>query len=98
MPTRWRGRPGIGGRINTVMQTCFFAIAGILPRDEAIAHIKRAIEKTYRKRGAEVVKRNFAAVDETLAHLSELAVPAAATASRLRPPLVARRRPISSRK
>ncbi len=51
-------RAGMGGRINTIMQTCFFAISGVLPRDEAIAHIKKAIEKTYGKRGPEVVRRN----------------------------------------
>src|ERR1019366_10512731 len=50
---------GMGGRINTIMQTCFFAISGVLPRAQAIEQIKRAIEKTYSKRGAEVVKRNF---------------------------------------
>jgi Pyruvate/2-oxoacid:ferredoxin oxidoreductase gamma subunit len=56
----------MGGRINTIMQTCFFAISGVLPREQAIAQIKHAIEKTYSKRGAEVVKRNFEAVDATL--------------------------------
>ena len=56
-------KTGMGGRINTIMQTCFFAISGVLPRDEAIAQIKKAIEKTYGKKGAEVVQRNFAAVD-----------------------------------
>ena len=60
---------GMGTRINTIMQTCFFAISGVLPRDEAIARIKHTIEKTYGKRGAEVVRRNFEAVDATLAHL-----------------------------
>jgi pyruvate-ferredoxin/flavodoxin oxidoreductase len=70
---------GMGGRINTIMQTCFFAISGVLPRDEAIAQIKRSIEKTYLKKGEEVVRRNFAAVDHTLAHLFEISVPAAAT-------------------
>ena len=54
---------GMGGRINTIMQTCFFAISGVLPREQAIAQIKHAIDKTYSKRGAEVVKRNFEAVD-----------------------------------
>src|SRR5262249_42553664 len=54
---------GMGGRINTIMQTCFFGISGVLPRDEAIAHIKKSIEKTYAKKGEEVVRRNFAAVD-----------------------------------
>jgi pyruvate-ferredoxin/flavodoxin oxidoreductase len=81
-------RVGMGGRINTIMQTCFFAISGVLPRDEAIAHIKRAIEKTYSKRGDEVVKRNFAAVDATLAELHEVAVPGSLTAISGRPPMV----------
>jgi pyruvate-ferredoxin/flavodoxin oxidoreductase len=66
---------GMGGRINTIMQTCFFAISGVLPRDEAIAKIKGAIEKTYGKKGPEVVKKNFAAVDQTLAALYEVAIP-----------------------
>ncbi len=79
---------GMGGRINTIMQTCFFAISGVLPREEAIAQIKHAIEKTYSKRGAEVVKRNFEAVDATLAHLHEVPVPSAVTATHARPPLV----------
>jgi pyruvate-ferredoxin/flavodoxin oxidoreductase len=79
---------GMGTRINTIMQTCFFAISGILPRDEAIAQIKKAIEKTYGKRGPEVVKQNFAAVDQTLAHLFEVRVPERATAVRRRPPIV----------
>ncbi len=81
-------RVGMGGRINTIMQTCFFAISGVLPRDEAIAQIKHAIEKTYSKRGAEVVKRNFEAVDATLAELHEVKVPAAVTSTVGRPPLV----------
>jgi pyruvate-ferredoxin/flavodoxin oxidoreductase len=84
---------GMAGRINTVMQTCFFALSGVLPRDEAVAKIKEAIEKTYGKRGGEVVKRNFAAVDAALAHLHEVPVPAAATASRRRPPLVSESAP-----
>ena len=71
---------GMGGRINTVMQTCFFALSGILPEDEAIAQIKRSIKKTYGKRGEAVVQRNFRAVDETLNHLHEVAVPSAAAA------------------
>ena len=79
---------GMGGRINTIMQTCFFAISGVLPRDEAIAQIKHAIEKTYSKRGAEVVRRNFEAVDATLEHLQEVPVPPAVTATRSRPPMV----------
>ena len=66
---------GMGERINTIMQTCFFAISGVLPRDEAIAAIKKAIEKTYGKRGEAVVQKNFAAVDATLSHLDEVPVP-----------------------
>ncbi len=80
---------GMGGRVNAIMQTCFFAISGVLPREEAIAKIKQAIEKTYGKKGAEVVRRNFAAVDETLKNLHPVAVPGAATTTRVRPPLVA---------
>ena len=86
-PMRSRRPPGMGTRINTIMQTCFFAISGVLPRDEAIAHIKHAIEKTYTKRGADVVQRNFEAVDATLAHLQQVAVPASPTASYRMPPL-----------
>ena len=67
---------GMGGRINTVMQTCFFAISGVLPREQAIEQIKKAIKKSYAKKGEEVVRKNFAAVDGTLAHLHELPVPA----------------------
>jgi len=81
---------GLGSRINTVMQTCFFAISGVLPPEDAIARIKHAIEKTYSKRGASVVQRNCEAVDATLAHLQQVAVPASVTASyRLPPPPVA---------
>ncbi len=63
---------GMGGRINTIMQTCFFALSKILPRDEAIAEIKNAIKKTYGKRGDDVVQKNWAAVDATLANLHEI--------------------------
>ncbi len=63
---------GMGNRINSVMQTCFFAISGVLPREEAIAQIKKSIEKTYGRKGAEVVRRNHAAVDATLARLHEI--------------------------
>lgn len=66
---------GMGGRINTVMQTCFFAISGILPREEAIEQIKKSIRKTYGKRGETVVQQNFRAVDATLAYLHEVTVP-----------------------
>jgi pyruvate-ferredoxin/flavodoxin oxidoreductase len=68
---------GMGGRINTVMQTCFFAISGALPRDEAIEKIKQSIRKTYGKRGEAVVRQNFAAVDSAVQHLHQVAVPAA---------------------
>ena len=71
---------GMGGRINTIMQTCFFAISGVLPREEAIAAIKHAIEKTYGKRGESVVQKNFAAVDEALSHLHQVNVPGKITA------------------
>jgi pyruvate-ferredoxin/flavodoxin oxidoreductase len=70
---------GMGGRINTVMQTCFFALSGVLPREQAIAAIKHAVEKTYGKRGEAVVQKNFAAVDDALAHLHEVKVHQAAT-------------------
>jgi pyruvate-ferredoxin/flavodoxin oxidoreductase len=81
-------RTGMGTRINTIMQTCFFAISGVLPRDQAIAEIKHAIDKTYAKRGDAVVRRNYEAVDATLAHLHEVAVPASPTASYRIPPLI----------
>ena len=68
----------MGSRINTVMQTCFFAISGVLPRDEAIAKIKESIKKTYGKRGEAVVRQNYAAVDSALAHLHKVVVPAEA--------------------
>lgn len=63
---------GMGTRINTIMQTCFFAISGVLPREEAITQIKKAIKKTYGKRGDAVVQKNFAAVDHALAHLEKV--------------------------
>jgi len=69
---------GMGTRINTIMQTCFFAISGVLPRDEAIEKIKGTIKKTYGKKGDDVVKRNYEAVDHTLAHLHEAKVPGVA--------------------
>lgn len=81
---------GMGGRINTVMQTCFFAISGVLPREEAIDAIKHSIEKTYGKRGKVVVEKNFAAVDATLANLYEVKVPEKVTGTfDLRPPVAA---------
>ncbi|MEZ5989750.1 MAG: pyruvate:ferredoxin (flavodoxin) oxidoreductase [Planctomycetota bacterium] len=84
---------GMGNRINTVMQTCFFAISGVLPREEAIAAIKDSIKKTYGRRGEEVVRRNFKAVDAALDHLHEVAHPGAVTTDRGRPPLIAEESP-----
>jgi pyruvate-ferredoxin/flavodoxin oxidoreductase len=72
---------GMGSRINTIMQTCFFAISGVLPREEAIKQIKKSIQKTYGKRGETVVEKNFAAVDHALAHLEKVELPAAASSN-----------------
>ena len=69
-------KTGMGNRINTIMQTCFFAISGVLPRADAIAQIKYAIEKTYGKRGETVVNKNYEAVDQSLANLHQVDVPA----------------------
>jgi pyruvate-ferredoxin/flavodoxin oxidoreductase len=79
---------GMPGRINTIMQTCFFAISGVLPRDEAIARIKDAIQATYARKGKELVESNFAAVDCALENLHEVVLPAAATGTRDPIPLV----------
>ena len=81
---------GLSGRINTVTQACFFAISGVLPRDEAIEQIKESIRKTYGKRGETVLSRNFAAVDASLAALAEVKVPE-------RPDSMVSRRPIVPR-
>ena len=67
---------GMRGRTNTVLQACFFALAGVLPKDEAIAQIKKSIQKTYAKKGDDVVQMNFKAVDSSLANLHEIFVPA----------------------
>ena len=81
---------GMGGRVNTVMQTCFFAISGVLPREEAIAAIKHAIEKSYGRRGGAVVRKNCDAVDSAVAALHEVAVPERATSAvSVRPPVAA---------
>src|ERR1035437_2761369 len=74
-------KAGMGTRINTIMQTCFFAISGVLPRDEAIEQIKKSIKKTYGKRGEAVVAKNYAAVDHALAHLGKVQLPAAVSSS-----------------
>ena len=70
--------------MNTIMQTAFFAISGVLPREQAIEEIKHAIEKTYGKRGEAVVKKNFEAVDATIANLHEVKVPAKVTSKMTR--------------
>ncbi len=70
---------GMGRRINTIMQTCFFAISEILPAEEAISKIKEAIEKTYARKGAHVIQQNFQAVDATVEHLSQVELPESAT-------------------
>ncbi len=79
---------GLAGRTNTVLQTCFFAISGVLPREEAIAKIKAAIAKTYGRRGAEVVARNHAAVDRALEGLHRIEVPGRVTSGRDLPAMV----------
>ncbi|MGA2261755.1 MAG: pyruvate:ferredoxin (flavodoxin) oxidoreductase [Acidobacteriota bacterium] len=84
---------GMGARVNTIMQTCFFAISGVLPRDEAIESIKHAIKKTYGSKGEEVVRKNFQAVEQTLANLFEVKVPAQATSTFDRPLVVAKEAP-----
>jgi len=75
-------KTGMRGRINTIMQTCFFKLSGVLPEEEAIKQIKKAIEKTYIKKGQAVVDKNFEAVDQTLANLFEVKIPTAVTAEK----------------
>jgi pyruvate-ferredoxin/flavodoxin oxidoreductase len=77
---------GMGSRMNTIMQVCFFAISKVLPRDEAIEAIRQSIRDTYGRKGEEIVQKNMKAVDETLAHLFEVKVPAAANSSIEMPP------------
>ncbi|MBK9518517.1 MAG: pyruvate:ferredoxin (flavodoxin) oxidoreductase [Anaeromyxobacter sp.] len=84
---------GMGVRINTIMQTCFFAISGVLPRDEAISHIKKTIEKTYARKGPEVVRKNFQAVDETLANLFQVKTEGKQVGGPARPPAVSEAAP-----
>ena len=89
---------GMGGRINTIMQTCFFAISGVLPRDEALGHIKQSIADTYGKKGQAIVQMNWDAVDQTLNALHEVQVPERVTASRTIPPPVSDKAPEFVRK
>jgi len=72
-------KSGMGKRINTIMQTCFFALSGVMEKDAAIKKIKAAVEKTYAKKGVEVVQRNFDAIDQTLIHLKAVELPATVT-------------------
>ncbi len=81
----------MGQRINTIMQTCFFAISGVLPREQAIEQIKKAIKKSYSKFGDSVVQQNFEAVDHSLAHLHEVKVPSEVTST------ITRRKPVSDK-
>ncbi|MBE0646127.1 MAG: pyruvate:ferredoxin (flavodoxin) oxidoreductase [Bacteroidetes bacterium] len=84
---------GMGSRVNTIMQTCFFAISGILPKDEAIAKIKGTIKKTYGGKGDRIVQMNYNAVDQTLANLHEVTVPEKATSVIELPPAVSEKAP-----
>ncbi|MCZ2128501.1 MAG: pyruvate:ferredoxin (flavodoxin) oxidoreductase [Anaerolineales bacterium] len=77
-------KTGMGGRMNTIMQTAFFAISGVLPKEQAIEQIKAAIKKTYGKRGEAVIQKNFEAVDATVANIYEVSVPADATSQTTR--------------
>ena len=81
-------KTGMGGRVNTIMQTCFFAISGVLPKDEAVAAIKQSIKKTYGKKGEDIVKMNYAAVDATIEHLFEVQYPNELTSTIQLPPVV----------
>ncbi len=79
---------GMGRRINTIMQTCFFALSGVLPREEAIEQIKHAIEKSYFTKGQAIIDMNFKAVDAALDHLHQVKVPGATTSQRQLDPVV----------
>ncbi len=91
-------KTGMGGRINTIMQTCFFAISGVLPKDEAIAAIKNSIKKTYGRKGEHVVQQNYKAVDQTLENLFEVNVPATVSSTIEMPPVVSPKAPEFVRK
>ncbi len=80
--TRVARECGMAGRINTIMQVCFFSVSGVLPRDEAIAAIKKSIRETYGKKGEEIVQMNLNAVDSTLANLHEVKVPTEVSVAR----------------
>ncbi|MBD3385353.1 pyruvate:ferredoxin (flavodoxin) oxidoreductase [candidate division KSB1 bacterium] len=86
-------KTGMGVRINTIMQTCFFAISGVLPRDEAIRYIKDAIKKTYGKKGEQIVQKNYKAVDQALANLHEIEVPEKVTSDQSMPAIISKEAP-----
>ena len=86
-------KAGMGSRVNTIMQTCFFAISGVLPREKAIEAIKYSIKKTYGKKGESVVQKNYEAVDQTLANLFEVKIPAGVTSTIEMPPVVSDKAP-----
>ena len=79
---------GLGSRVNTILQTCFFALSGVMPRDTAIEAIKKATEKTYARKGKDVVKKNFAAIDSALDNLHEVRIPEKAAGRRVRLTLI----------
>ncbi len=86
--TKVAQKAGMGGRVNTIMQVCFFAVSGVLPREQAIGAIKNSIKKTYGKKGEQVLQRNYEAVDQALANLFEVAVPGSVTSTMEMPPVV----------
>ncbi len=86
-------KTGMGSRVNTIMQTCFFAISGILPKDEAIEQIKKSIKKTYGPKGEEIVRKNYEAVDQTLENMFKIEVPAKATSTIQIPEIVSSKAP-----
>ena len=81
-------KTGMGGRINTIMQTCFFALSNVIPADEAIGYIKKAIAKTYAKKGEEVINKNIAAVDATLENLHQVNLDGATVNGHAIPPIM----------
>ena len=86
-------KTGMGSRVNTIMQTCFFAISGVLPKEEAIKAIKYSIQKTYGRKGEAVVEKNYQAVDQTLANLFEVKIPSSVTSTIEMPPVVSEHAP-----
>ncbi len=84
---------GMGNRVNTVLQTCFFALSGVLEKEQAIAKIKQAIKKTYSRKGEEIVQKNYAAVDQTLAHLYPVEIPDKVSSRLEKIPVVAEHAP-----